>query len=273
MTALPRSYLFVPGDRPERFAKAVASGADRVILDLEDAVLPEAKDSAREAIRTWLADGGHAAIRINGLGTPWHADDLALAASGASEIMLPKAEQGEALSALVGSLPVPLIPLVETGQGILDARWIASLPGVQRLAFGSVDFANDVAVAPDDDWALYFARSAIVTASAAAGIAGPIDGVTLTLTDPKRLSADCGLARRIGMAGKLCIHPTQVTAVNETFRPTPAEIDTARRIVAAANESGGRGGVRVDNKLVDKPIVDRAERLLAGLHEAPSDRR
>ena len=266
MPDLPRSYLFVPGDRPERFEKAVASGADCTVLDLEDAVLPEAKEKARSLVREWLQLGGRAAVRINSIGTKWHSDDLELAAlPGVMAIMLPKAEAHDQIAAMASALPagVPLIPIIESAAGLLDARAVAALPGVQRLAFGSVDYGNDVGISAEDDQALLFARSTIVVASAAAGIGEPVDGVTLALADERRLRADVELARRLGMGGKLCIHPQQVATVNAGFTPTSEEVAAARRIVAAAQASGAHGAIQLDNKMIDRPIVERSIRILA----------
>jgi citrate lyase subunit beta / citryl-CoA lyase len=266
MPDLPRSYLFVPGDRPERFEKAVASGADCPVLDLEDAVLPEAKEKARSLVREWLQLGGRAAVRINSIGTKWHSDDLELAAlPGVMAIMLPKAEAQDQIDAMASALPagVPLIPIIESAAGLLDARAVAALPGVQRLAFGSVDYGNDVGISAEDDLALLFARSTIVVASAAAGIGEPVDGVTLALADERRLCADVELARRLGMGGKLCIHPQQVATVNAGFAPTSEEVAVARRIVAAAQASGAHGAIQLDNKMIDRPIIERSIRILA----------
>lgn len=271
---LPRSYLFVPGDRPERFAKAAAAGADCVILDLEDAVLPEAKSEARAHVEAWLSAGNRAAVRINGLDTPWHSADMALSAlPGLTALILPKAEAGADLDALAAGLPAgtPLVPIVESAKGLLTAEAIAAMPGVQRLAFGSVDYCNDLGISAEDDMVLAYPRMRIVVASASAGVGGPVDGVTLDLSDELRLRADVGLARRMGMTGKLCIHPRQVAAVHEEFMPTTAEVAEARDIVAAATAAGVKGAIRINNKMIDLPVVERSRQILALAGEPQDD--
>lgn len=259
-----RSFLFVPGDRPERFDKAVAAGADCTILDLEDAVRPEDKEAAREHIRSWLAAGHRAAIRINPVGTSFHQGDLEIAAMpGVTAVLLPKAETAQDCRDVLGLMAagVVLLPLIETARGLLSAPDIAAVDGVVRLLFGSVDFQSDCGIADDAD-GLRHARSALVIASAAAGIAGPVDGVTLALDDAEQLHRDCQSARGLGMAGKLCIHPRQVAQVHAGFAPTRTEIDAARRIVDAADMPGAKGALRLDGKLIDQPVIDRARRVL-----------
>ncbi|UOM33843.1 CoA ester lyase [Acuticoccus sp. I52.16.1] len=263
-----RSYLFVPGDRPERFDKAVASGADVVILDLEDAVLPEGKAGARKAVAEWLDGGGRAALRINAAGTPWHQDDLALAGhANVMVVMVPKAEDAATLAQIGAALPAgrALVPLIETAEGLLEARAIAKVANVLQLAFGSVDYQNDVGIG-DDATAFDFARCQIAVASAAARIAPPVDGVTLSLDDPQQLATEVRNARRLGFGGKLCIHPRQVAGVHEGLAPDAAEQEHARAIVAAA-EAAGVGAVQLDGRMIDRPVVERARRLIAAVTE------
>jgi citrate lyase subunit beta/citryl-CoA lyase len=257
------SFLFVPGDRPERFAKAQAAGAHAVILDLEDAVAPQAKDAAREACMGWLASGRQALLRINGADTRWHADDLALLRlKGLRGVMLPKAEDPVAVAAIAALLPheALLVPLLETAEGIWNAREIARVPGVHRLAFGSVDFQLDAGIEGDDD-ALLYARSRLVLASRLGRLASPLDGVTLAIGDAAALAADVARARRLGFGGKLCIHPSQVGAVNEGFAPAAHELHWAAEVVAAAMKQNGAFLLR--GKMVDRPVIERAHRLLA----------
>ena len=257
------SFLFVPGDRPERFAKAQAAGAHAVILDLEDAVAPHAKDAAREACIGWLASGRQALLRINGADTRWHADDLALLRlKGLRGVMLPKAEDPVAVAAIAALLPhdALLVPLLETSEGIWNAREIARVPGVHRLAFGSVDFQLDAGIKGDDD-ALLYARSRLVLASRIGRLVSPLDGVTLAIGDAAALAADVARARRLGFGGKLCIHPSQVGAVNEGFVPAAHELHWAAEVVAAAIKQNGAFVLR--GKMVDRPVIERAHRLLA----------
>lgn len=258
-----RSFLFVPGNRPERFDKACAAGADAVILDLEDAVAAPGKDAAREAVRQWLRQGGRAWLRLNGSDTPWHGDDLALLdLPGVLGVLLPKAERAQELQALAARVRpgTPLVPLVETGTGLWNARELAAVPGVQRLAFGSVDFQLDLGIQGDADELLH-ARSRLVLASRVAGVQAPIDGVTVAIDDEATLRADVERARRLGFGGKLCIHPRQVPAVQAGFRPPAADLEWARKVIEAA-AAAGDDAVRLDGKLVDKPIIDRARALL-----------
>lgn len=260
-----RSLLFVPGDRPERFGKALAVGADRVVIDLEDAVLPAAKDGARDHIANWLSQAGSAeiAIRINGTDTSWSSDDLALAVSSprVAAIMLPKAEKKATIEAIAARLRrgQRLIALVETAAGYVDRLDIARARGISRIAFGSVDFCAETGIGSMGD-ELNGVRMELVIASAAAGLPAPIEGVTLQVKDAVILAEDVATARRLGFGGKLCIHPSQVAAVNDGFSPSENELDWARRVLAAAST---QGAVVVDGRLVDKPVLDRAKRLLA----------
>lgn len=253
----PRSYLFVPGDRPERFAKALASGADAVIVDLEDAVAPAAKDAARAALAGWLQGAGPAtvSVRVNAAGTPWHAGDLRLAAHPAvAAVVLPKAED----PAVLAAIGKPLLPLIETAAGFDAVRALAAVPGVQRLLFGSIDFQADLGIEGDDDALLYF-RSQLVLASRRANLEAPVDGVTTAFDDETAVANDTARARRLGFGAKLCIHPRQVAAVNRGFTPAEAELDWARRVLAAA---AAGGVVSVDGKMVDAPVLLRAQALL-----------
>ncbi|MEJ8279948.1 HpcH/HpaI aldolase/citrate lyase family protein [Pseudonocardia spirodelae] len=255
-------FLFVPGSRPDRYDKAVASGADVVVLDLEDAVAPDGKAAAREEVRAWLTAGGRAAVRVNGTGTPWHDDDVALVAGLGCPVLLPKAEGGAELAALADRLVAgtPVLPVVETALGVRRAEEICAAPGVVRPAFGSVDLAVDLGVDHLDDVALRHARCELVLAARAAGVTAPVDGVTTAVRDDARLAADCAEGRALGFTAKLCIHPAQVALVAAALRPSDEELAWAARVVAAARE----GAVAVlDGALVDKPVVDRAVALLS----------
>lgn len=267
----PRSYLFVPADRPERYAKALGAGADAVIIDLEDAVAPDAKARARDALANWLAGDGAApgaaapalAVRINGADTGWFADDVALCAHPAvGAVMLPKAAAAGEIAALAARVPGrALLPLVETAAGIAAARMLAAMPGVARLVFGTVDFQLDLDIDGEGDELLAF-RSELVLASRLAGLSAPVDGVETAIDDPEALAAATARARRLGFGAKLCIHPRQVEAVNAGFAPSPAALDWARRVLAAADAAAG-AAVAVDGKMVDAPVIARAKRVLA----------
>jgi citrate lyase subunit beta/citryl-CoA lyase len=258
MSPSPRSYLFVPADRPERIAKALASGADAVIVDLEDAVAPAAKDAAREALRGWLAQADRrVVVRINGVDTPWFDGDRALCRdAGVAAVMLPKAERAGDL-AFEGK---PVLPLIETAVGIDALREIASAPGVERLVFGSIDFQLDLGIAGDGEELLLF-RSQLVLASRLAGLAPPVDGVSPAIDDTAALQADALRARRLGFGAKLCIHPRQVDVVNRALGPSDEELAWARRVLEASEKAGG-AAVAVDSRMVDRPVILRAQALL-----------
>lgn len=259
----PRSLLFVPATRPERVAKAFASGADDVIIDLEDAVAPGDKDAARAALATVLDPARPVIVRINGTGSVWYEHDLAACMhAGVAAVMLPKAETAADARAVHDACKLPVIALIETARGLWNALEIAQASGVQRLAFGALDFRLDLGL-PDAGYEqLRTHRDRLVLASRIANIAPPIDAPTAAFDDPGAVRADAALARQQGFGGKLCIHPSQVSIVNEAFSPSAAEIEWARKVVAAANTSGC-AAVAVDGKMVDRPVIDLAARILA----------
>ncbi|MFK0251880.1 HpcH/HpaI aldolase/citrate lyase family protein [Amycolatopsis azurea] len=254
-----KTFLFVPGHRPDRFAKAAASGADVVILDLEDAVAPEQKGTARENVRAWLAEGHRAVVRINAAGTPWYHEDVA-SVGDVLAVMVPKAEERAELDALAGRLPgVPLLPLVETAAGIAGAVAVCAADSVVRPAFGSVDLATQLGVDHRSHEALRYARSALVVAAAATGRAAPIDGVTTALDDETVLKVDLGHAKTLGFTGKLCVHPRQVIVAARELSPSESEIEWARGVAALV----GDGSVAVaDGQMVDRPVELRARAIL-----------
>jgi citrate lyase subunit beta/citryl-CoA lyase len=261
---LARSYLFVPADRPERYAKALASGADAVIVDLEDAVAPAAKDGARAALAAWLDGGGNGvAVRINDAASVLFASDLALVARpGVAAVVVPKAERVDDLARVRAAAPAAaLLPLVETAAGIANARALARAEGVERLLFGSIDLQLDLGIDGDGDELLAF-RSELVLASRLAGIAAPVDGVCAALDDAAALEVETRRARKLGFAGKLCIHPRQVAVVHAAFAPSADEIAWAKRVVSAVDASAG-GAIAVDGAMVDRPVLLRAQAVLA----------
>jgi citrate lyase subunit beta/citryl-CoA lyase len=266
---VPRSYLFVPGNRPERFSKACSAGAGAVIVDLEDAVPPAEKDAARDAVAAWLSPAQPVAIRINSADTAWFRGDLELCRMpGVCGVVLPKAEQVDHLL-LIESLcaPVPVLPLIETAAGFANALALAQARNVQRLMFGSIDFQLDLGIDGDDDELLFF-RSQLVLMSRLAGIHAPVDGVTTGIEDLERLRADTLRAKRLGFGAKLCIHPKQVGPVNQCFSPSPEQIHWARRVLEAAAASNG-AAVALDGKMIDRPVIQKAQRIVLG-SERPS---
>lgn len=266
--ALARSLLFVPGSRPDRFDKAAASGAHAIVLDLEDAVAPADKDGARQAISDWLSGGHPGLVRINAADTAWHGDDLGmLAAFPAAAAMLPKADADSA-AATAAALPGrPVVALVETVKGYKELDRLAAIPGVVRIAFGSIDFGTETGI-DDIGEAMTAIRIRIVLESCFAGIAPPIDGISVRIDDGEALHRDALRARQFGFGGKLCIHPRQIAVVNAAFRPSDAEQDWARRVIAAIEESGG-GATTVDGRMIDKPVVDKARLILSSANRDP----
>lgn len=268
-SSFARAYLFVPGNRPERFAKALASGADRVILDLEDAVLPADKPLARSAIAAWVRSLDTAAqarllVRLNDAASPWHADDLAwLPGSLLSHAMLSKCEHPEQVAAVCERLPAQgtVLPLLETARGVLAAVAIAEAPQVARLAFGSLDYLLDLDL-PGPGFALDSAATALALASRAADLPAPLAGVTAAL-DLDQLQADLTHAKALGYGAKMCIHPSQVAAVHAAFQPDAQALAWAQRVVSAWQRADGSGAIQVDARMVDKPVLLRAERILA----------
>lgn len=284
MTASPdpaleaaRTLLFVPGTRPDRFAKAAASGADLVVVDLEDAVAQADKETARQAVADWLGDAdgtmasdadgtsahGRAAVRVNAIGTDHHDADLAalVGRPGLLAVVVPMAQDPTGLAALVRLLgqEVPVVALVETAIGLHRVHDLAAVPGVRRLAFGHLDLAADLG-SDTADTSMLMARSTLVLASRVAGLPGPIDGTTTSLDDPEAAAGDARRARALGFTGKLCIHPSQVGPVNAAFRPSGDELAWAHRVLEAAQA----GGVaRVDGQMVDAPVIVRARNLVA----------
>ncbi|MBO0891119.1 MAG: CoA ester lyase [Acidothermales bacterium] len=257
-----RAFLFVPATRPDRFEKASAAGADVVVLDLEDAVAPDDKDTARASAAKWLSAGGPAMVRINSTDTSWYARDVAMAADTGCPVMLPKAASGEQVRRLVASLGsgARVVPLVETSAGVLGARDVCAVPGVARVALGGIDLGAELGVDPEAAATMAWARSMLVFASAAAGAAPPVDGVTTDIRDAESLRAQAVRGVHEGFGGKLCIHPAQVPVVRDAYRPSAEQLAWARRVVAAAED---RAVVVVDGKMVDKPVLERARRLLA----------
>ncbi|OAP20427.1 HpcH/HpaI aldolase/citrate lyase family protein [Amycolatopsis rubida] len=257
-----RALLFVPGDRPDRFAKAAASGADGIVLDLEDAIAPARKALARNEVRNWLRAGGRGIVRINPVGSPWYEEDVRALAGMACPVLLPKTSSSEQVRALLDLLPpgCSVVALLETAAGILNAPAICATSGVVRAAFGNGDLGAELRLDPANRTGLATARSTVVLASAAARLAPPLDGVTLSYADNAALESDLRHALDLGFGGKLCIHPGQVPLVRKAFAPSPAEVRWARDVVNADRD----GSVTTVNQtMIDRPILDRAKRILA----------
>jgi citrate lyase subunit beta / citryl-CoA lyase len=262
----PFSYLFVPGNRPERFDKALGSGADAIVIDLEDAVVAGDKLPAREHIGAWLNAQSDVServlVRINDAGTPWFDADLAFVrGSGIRGVMLPKVEHGHQVDRVRAALASGgfVVPIIESARGVLAVESVAAVPAVQRLAFGTLDYAVDLDLSGDEAGLIYPACR-IAIASRAAGLLSPIAGVTTDINDEAKLLADLAFARACGFGAKLCIHPRQVAALHRAIAPRPEEIAWAQRVLAAAN--GTSGAVQVDGQMVDRPVVLKAKSIL-----------
>lgn len=268
-----RSLLFVPATRPERFAKALESGADCIIIDLEDAVAEGSKDNARIQLAQQLpqlsaAQLARTLVRVNAVGTPWHEADIALLRGWFEQgvvVMLPKSEDAGALRGVALNLGASarIVALIESLAGLDALDVIARVPQVVRLAFGHLDFQLDLGMrCSPEEHELAFARNALVVASRRARLPAPIDGVTTDTGNAQRLDLDARRARAFGFGGKLCIHPAQVGGVNLALGYSEAELDWARRVLALAVQHGGEA-FSLDGRMVDLPVIRTAEAMLA----------
>ncbi|AXF05579.1 HpcH/HpaI aldolase/citrate lyase family protein [Paraburkholderia hospita] len=268
------SYLFVPADRSERFSKAIATGTGAVIIDLEDAVAESAKDEARRQLLSGWAgvtaqardSGTRIHIRINSDDCGWLEEDLALCTELQPDgVVLPKAADSVMVEDVAARLRgIALLPLIETARGVQHVDNLAQVAGVERLVLGTVDLMHEISA--EEDEPLDYVRTRIVIASRAARLEGPVDGVCRAVSDPPRLLYECTRALRYGFAGKLCVHPKQVGAVNNAFTPSIQKIEWAHRVVAAYETANG-GAVAVDGEMVDLPVFLRAKSLLSSLHQ------
>lgn len=266
-----QTLLFVPANRPDRFAKAQNSGADAVIIDLEDAVSMTEKDSARATLAAWLDTQPPASvlIRINGSDSPWFNNDTRLCRSPAvAAVVLPKADDPLALAELANITDKPLLPFIESARAFANLTEIAATRGVARLLFGKLDLAVDLGMdypppAGQDphEMAFLFARSQLVMASRAAGLAAPIDAIYTPIDDPQGIKAYTQRGLQLGFGGILLIHPKQVTPVREAFQPSTAQIVWARQILEAEATSLG-AVVAVSGAMADSPVMARARRIM-----------
>ena len=262
-----RSALFVPGNRPERFAKALASGADAVIVDLEDAVAPQDKATAREHLAQFLLQHGDARVlvRVNAAGTDEHEADLELcrAHPGIGAVMLPKAESAAQVDR-VAAVGKPVWPIIESALGVLWVGPIAACAGVQRLTFGALDLALDLGMNAGTaaaECVFDQTRFALLVHSRVNGLEPPLDSVYPAFEDDSGLAEAMRRGRDMGLGGALCIHPRQVPVVNAAMAPSAEEKAWAQRVVSAA--ASGGAAFTVDGAMVDAPVLNRARRLLA----------
>jgi citrate lyase subunit beta/citryl-CoA lyase len=271
--AQARSFLFVPATMPERYLKALNSGADMVIIDLEDAVSPTDKPAARMALEAAFDhlttdQKARLMVRINPSDTAYWTVDTDLVAQlsqqGLGGVVLPKAQTATDLQALDDRLAPTcgVLPLIESLAGLDAIDTIASAPRVERLAFGHLDFQLDlgIEVGPDEA-ALIPARMAITMATRRAQLAPPVDGVTVNTQDEITLQTDILRAQQMGFGGKLCIHPKQVGTVNTAWLPSAEALAWATRVVEAA-EATTAGAFQLDGRMIDAPVISKARQIL-----------
>jgi len=264
-----RSLLFSPGDQPELLRKAPGTGADTVVFDLEDAVAPDAKQGARETVTDVLTDPGfdpdcEVCVRVNADRETARADiDAVAGAARLDAVMVPKVETAADAEAVAGMLAqhdreLPLVALCESAAGVLHAEAIAAVDAVAAVAFGAEDLAADIgATRTEEGMEVLHAREHVVLAAAAADV-DAIDTVFTDIEDTDRLASETAFALELGYDGKMCIHPGQVSVVNDAFTPSDERIAWARRVLEATAESAA-GVVRVDGEMIDAPLVAQAE--------------
>ena len=267
--------MFSPGDRPELMRKAPGTGADVVCFDLEDAVAPGEKDAAREAVRDLLADDGfdpdcEVTVRVS---AEFAAADIDTLLGGPAvrldAVMVPKVAEAEDVRWVADLLgehdrAVPVLALVETARGVLNAEGIADDPATDALVFGAEDLAADLgATRTEEGTEVLHARQQVVLAASAAGV-DAIDTVHTDYGDEAGLRRETEFARELGYDGKMAIHPSQVSVINEAFTPDPERVAWAEKIVAARDEAAaeGRGVFSVEGEMVDAPLIAQAERVL-----------
>lgn len=262
-----RTALFVPGSRPERFAKALASGADTVIVDFEDAVEASLKAQARDNLEAFLAANPQARVRVrvNAAGDPEQAADLELCRRlpGVIGLLLPKAERAMQVR-IAASCGKPVWPLIESARGLLALDEIAACEGVERLTFGGLDLALDIGMSSGTAAAAVVydqVRLSLLLHSRVNDLQPPLDTVYPAFDDAEGFAATLRHGRDLGLLGALCIHPRQVDVVHAALAPSADELDWARRVATAAE--GGAAAFQVDGQMVDAPVLARALRLLA----------
>lgn len=269
MTRPVLTLLYVPGDRPERVTKALASGADVVIVDLEDAVAPAHKDQARTETARLLTDAGRPVqVRINHPDTPWHTDDVAMLAALPGDVgaRVPKVESAGQVRALAAALPGrSLHLLLESALGVERAFEIATASDqVASVGLGEADLRSDLRLS--DDAGLAWVRSRVVVAARAAGLPSPHMSVHPHVRDLDGLTASCRQGKALGFLGRAAIHPAQLGPIREAFRPTDAEVERARTVVARVGDArtDGVGAVALeDGTFLDVAMVEQARAVLA----------
>lgn len=279
----PRSWLYVPGNRPDRIRKAIGSSADAVIVDLEDACPFDDKEKARNGLRD-LAPGwpkGRCYVRINSNQGDFCLQDLeAVVGLGVAGVVLPKAQTAEDVRSIDwamtqlerrSGLPVngiTLIPLIETARGLMNVGAIASAGAtrLRRLTFGAGDYTADLGIRwSQSESELAWARSMLAIASRAADLAPPIDTPWAAIDDRAGLEHSAALALGAGFGGKAAIHPGQIDAINAVFTPSEAQVEQAKRLLAAYQSAAlrGEGALQVDGRLIDHVVIEQSRRILS----------
>jgi len=266
-TKLLRSALFVPGSRPDRFSKALAAGADAVIIDFEDSVDEHLKAEARCNLSVFLMQHPDVSVvvRINAADHPMHTEDLLFCEKHQriAAILLPKAENREqVLRVAEGGKPV--WPLIESGAGVKKLSEISAVKGVERLTFGALDLALDLGLRASSSAAYRMfdqIRFELLINSALNKLEKPLDTVYPDIADKTGLNDFAQDARDMGFSGMLAIHPAQVEIINQVFTPSSEEIEWAKRVVEAA--TGAPGAFKLEGKMVDAPVIAEAERIVA----------
>lgn len=281
LVAKARTFLFVPADRATRICNALDSGSDVVIVDFEDAVSPLKKSAARsevgELFRSFTAfQRGRILVRINGQASEWYEGDRRLISDlvvlGLGGVMLPKAESASTVDDLARDLcGSVLIPLIESAKGLESVGELSRCANVVRLAFGHLDFQADLTMrCGPEETELIPARMKLLLASRVAGLAPPIDGVTVHLDDGDRLRKDTERSRGFGFGAKLCIHPRQVPIVKSVFEGTTAERQWAQRVLDTQHRLGA-GAFRLDGQMIDGPVLRMARDLLGNFSHAAGE--
>lgn len=263
-SALYGAVLFTPGNRPERFEKGWAASGGRLILDLEDAVASELKAVARESVCHWLHNtGNQPLVRVNAIDSPQQADDLAvLGGLRVAGVIVPKVNGPRDLDNVRAAWPsAALFPLIETAQGLEAATLIARAPGVCQLLLGALDLHAECDIEFPHTALLEHARLRLMLASRAAKLASPIDSPHPAVRELGEVARDAQAAARLGFAGKLCIHPAQIACVRDAFRPSEAQLEWARAVIAAGSTHAG--AVQVRGQMVDAPVVVWAKAVLS----------
>ena len=269
-----RSVLFSPGDQPSLMRKAPGAGADTVVFDLEDAVVPDRKEEARAAVEEILSEPSfdpdcEVCVRVNA-DPATAAEDLDAVLVDSAEldsVMVPKAESDAGVRRIEELVrerdaDLPLLTLCESARGVLNAEDIAATPAVKAVLFGAEDLSADIgATRTEGGEEVSYARQHVVLAAAAADV-DAIDTVFTDIEDTDRLAEETAFAAQLGYDGKMAIHPGQVPVINEAFTPNPEDVEWAEKVLAAQEDADGRGVFRVDDEMIDAPLVARAERVM-----------